>query len=162
MLFQPDGGIRRLAVDLLLESEEVPQSIWQVENMHIGLWDHGQVQIKTQEKFSLFVIAERGDNSQGWAGLDAFKLIAGESNCEIQPPEAKPHVPSFGDCNFQHTLCDWKITQPTTEYEFPWLRITGNESLVEASPDYDHFGDPYGNQKIKDRFFSYFKKHNLI
>ena len=99
------------------------------------------------------MVAERGDNNKGWAAFDALKLIANEENCEIQPPEGKPHIPSAGDCTFQHGLCDWKITEPTTDNEFPWLKVNGNMSIVEASPDYDHFGDPYGNILPYTRIF---------
>ena len=42
--------------------------------------------------------------SVGWAAFDDFELLADikDEECAIKPPEAVPHVPSLGDCTFQH------------------------------------------------------------
>ena len=60
--------------------------------------------------------------SVGWAGFDDYELAldAGD-NCKILPPEATPHEPSVGDCNFQHGLCDWEISKPDLFKKKPHL-----------------------------------------
>ena len=60
----------------------------------------------------------------------------------IKPPEAVPHIPSLGDCTFQHGLCDW--THWNGEEGFSFKRISGNDANENDKPSTDHFGDPYG------------------
>ena len=81
--------------------------------------------------------------SVGWAAFDDFELIADikDEECAIKPPEAVPHVPSLGDCTFQHSLCDWNSNK---KEGFSFKRITGNDTSEHEKPSFDHFGDPYG------------------
>ena len=78
---------------------------------------------------------------EGWAAFDDFELTT-EENCPILPAEAVPHIPSLGDCPFQHGVCDWQVQ----ENGFKWKRITGNDTTEHAKPGYDHYGDPYGEK----------------
>ena len=66
LIFQPDGGIRQLSINLLLDSEE-PLPVWQVRNQYYWTWDFAQFLIELpvdskSTKFKLLIIAERGDN----------------------------------------------------------------------------------------------------
>lgn len=65
-MFQPDGGIRQLSINLLLDAEE-PLPVWQVRNQYYWTWDFAQFPIELpvdsdSTKFKLLIIAERGDN----------------------------------------------------------------------------------------------------
>ncbi len=152
-MLQPDGGIRMLSVDIAEQGADVPNPLWQMRNQHFGMWEAAQVEIPAfDDMFQIIVAAERGDFDQGWAAFDDFELVTlnqGET-CNIYPPEAVPHVPSRGDCTFQHGLCDWvPVAAGDTDDMFDWKRIHGNQSLENPHPETDHYGDPIGTCVMK-------------
>ena len=62
-LFQPDGGIRQLSIDMIPVGEGGVVPLWQVRNQHYWTWDYAQVKVKTDQSFIFLITAERGDNS---------------------------------------------------------------------------------------------------
>ena len=49
----------------------------------------------------------------------------------------------LGDCNFQHSTCDWEIVEPEGDEKFKFHRTNSNSSMAQG-PSFDHFGDPFG------------------
>lgn len=138
-----------LSVKIAEEGADVPYSIWEMRDQHFALWDEAQVTISTFDvNFQIIIAAERGDNTDGWAGFDDFHMLQIQEQCDIRPPEAVPHLPSLGDCIFQRSLCQWTAVAATSPNEFEWKRITGNNTNDEQEkPSTDHHGDPYGKKE---------------
>ena len=74
----------------------------------------------------------RGQEATGWAGLDDFEFHFNQTDCEIEPSNAKPPdtsttpPPPDNLCNFETDFCHWEALSSS---DFKWNRVTGQDII---------------------------------
>ena len=113
--------------------------------MDASIWEIGRIQVEQFENYKLIVKASRGEEGDGYVGIDDFKFEMDAKHCETFPAEAAvtptsapttqptSATPSetFPDCDFNENECGWAVDDTQ---DLVWMR-TRVQDLQEMGYD---------------------------